>query len=661
MTELRVKVAVPAPFAYALDYLAGTHPILPGCRVLVPLGSREVMGIALTPPTESADDSLKCRAVVACLDSAPFLPAAIVELCVWASSYYHFPLGQVFAAAIPAVLRTKRSARKCPLPSVGQAPASRLSPFLTVEQVAAIDHLDRLETGFNVSLVDGVTGSGKTEIYLQRTAAALDRGGQVLVLVPEIGLTPQLEERFRARFGPIVGGYHSGLGQAARRDNWLQAAAGQSKVLIGTRSAVFVPMPDLSLIVIDEEHDASFKQQEGFRYSARDLAIRRAQKAGIPVILGSATPSLESLHNARLGRYHALRLQARVHTPTPPQARLIDCRGQTLRDGLTPALLDACRRHLGLGGQILLFVNRRGYAPALLCHDCGWVASCPHCDARLTLHRSRGRLICHHCTSETSVPLRCVQCGGATLIPVGQGTERLEQAMREHFPGVRTECFDSDRMAKSGEWQRLLGEVRSGAIRILVGTQMLAKGHDFPGLSLVGVADADHALFSADFRAIERLGQLLTQVSGRAGRGTTEGEVLIQTHQPDHSHLQQWIRGGYPALAQALLDERGKMALPPYRYLALLRADAIEPSAALNFLRSVSQSIPARDVDVDVMGPSPAPMERRANRYRAQLLLRSSSRARLQAVLADLVPRLDLIPKSRQLRWSVDVDPVDLY
>ncbi|MGQ0502567.1 MAG: replication restart helicase PriA [Panacagrimonas sp.] len=659
MTELRVKVAVPAPFAHALDYLAGTLPILPGCRVLVPLGSRVVTGIALTSPEAVADDSLKCRPVSACLDSEPFLPPAILELCVWASGYYHFPLGQVFAAAIPAILRAKRAARKGPAPSVDPAPASRAPPVLTEEQQAAIDGLDHPEAGFKVSLIDGVTGSGKTEIYLQRTARALDRGGQVLVLVPEIGLTPQLEERFRARFGPIVGGYHSGLREAARRDNWLLAAAGQSRVLIGTRSAVFVPMPDLSLIVIDEEHDASFKQQEGFRYSARDVAIRRAQKAGIPVILGSATPSLESLSNASLGRYHSVRLNARVHSPAPPQPRLIDCRGQTLQDGLTPALLDACRRHLDMGGQILLFINRRGYAPALLCHDCGWVASCPHCDARMTLHRSRRRLSCHHCASETSVPLRCAQCSGTALIPVGQGTERLEQAMREHFPEVRTECFDSDRMAKAGEWQRLLADVRSGAIRILVGTQMLAKGHDFSGLSLVGVADADHALFSADFRAVERLGQLLTQVSGRAGRGTAQGEVLIQTHQPDHPHLQQWLRGGYPALASALLDERRQTALPPFRYLALIRADAIEPGAALDFLRTISRSIPADDLDV--MGPSPAPMERRANRHRAQLLLRSSSRARLQAVLASLIPRLDSNPGNRRLRWSVDVDPVDLY
>ncbi|MGQ0698307.1 MAG: replication restart helicase PriA [Panacagrimonas sp.] len=660
--ELRVQVAVPAPLFFPLAYLAEALPIAPGCRVQVPLGRRQVVGIALTAPAPTSDISLKCRPVTACLDTEPFLPTSILQLCTWAAAYYHHPIGEVFAAAIPANLRAARPirSRATAAPAVSAPAGQARAPNLTPEQVAVIDHLSRLPTGFNVSLIEGVTGSGKTEVYLRRVAAVLDAGDQALILTPEIGLTPQLVERFRARFGAAtVGVLHSGLTARARRETWLATAAGDCRVLIGTRSAVFVPMPKLALIVIDEEHDASFKQQDGFHYSARDLAIRRAQQAGAAVILGSATPSLESLHNVQRGRYHGFHLRHRVQTRRLPQVKLVDCRGLKLQHGLAPALIEASQRHLDAFGQVLMFVNRRGYAPALLCHDCGWVAPCPHCDARLALHRARGQLICHHCGSQTHIPVRCGQCSGTTLIPVGQGTERLESALRERFPDVRLERFDSDRAGKAGEWERLLEDIRSGSIRVLVGTQMLAKGHDFPGLSLVGVVDADHALFSTDFRAIERMGQLLTQVSGRAGRGDLDGEVLVQTHQPDHPHLQRWLRDGYAGLAQSLLDERRRTSLPPYVHLALIRADSLDRDAPLAFLRTVAAQIDTGGIEV--LGPSPAPMERRANRHRAQLLLRSRSRTRLQALLTRLVPEIDRLPGARKLRWSVDVDPADLY
>lgn len=663
MTERRVKVAVPAPFFHALDYLAEGDEIRPGCRVQVPLGRRQVVGIALTPPTRTVADGLKCRPVTACLDTDPLLPPELLALCQWAADYFHHPVGEVFAAAVPASLRKPPGKRKS-RPKTLDATANRgwvasRGPAPSAEQDQVLAEIAAAASGFAVNLLQGVTGSGKTEIYLHRVAAVLDAGGQALVLAPEIGLTPQLAERFRERFGACVEVFHSGLSDRARSDAWIAARNGVSRVLIGTRSAVFVPMPDLALIVVDEEHDASFKQQEGFRYSARDLAIVRARQAGIPVILGSATPALESLHNAQLGRYRHFELRERTGARTMPAIRVLDVRRVPLVHGLSPTLLDAAQRHLDAQGQVLMFVNRRGYAPALLCHDCGWVAPCPHCDARLTLHRARGRLVCHHCASETRVPLRCGQCAGTELIPVGQGTERIEDALRERFPGARIERLDSDRVARAGELERLLADIRSGAINILVGTQMLAKGHDFERLSLVGVVATDQALFSADFRAIERMGQLLTQVSGRAGRGTTPGEVIVQTHEPGHPHLQRWLKDGYEGLASALMEERRAAGLPPFRHLALLRADALNAGAALDFLRAIAGLFAQESIEV--LGPIPAPMERRANRHRAQLLLRSRSRARLQKVLGAVIPTLHQQPGARRVRWSIDVDPVDLY
>lgn len=664
MMDQRVRVAVPAPFFHALDYLSGTLDIRPGCRVQVPLGRRQVVGIALSAPTTpDAPDGINCRPVVACLDEQPLLPKAILDLCTWAAAYYQHPIGEVFAAALPASLRKPKASRR---KAAAARPATRAAktdrsppPALTADQRAALAGLSESRETFSVSLLEGVTGSGKTEVYLRRVEAALAAGGQALVLTPEIGLTPQLVDSFRERFGAAVGVFHSGLGEKARKDAWLAAQSGASQVLIGTRSAVFVPMPRLALVVVDEEHDASFKQQEGFRYSARDVAIIRAQRARVPVILGSATPSLETLHNARQGRYRHFELRARARAQTMPHLRMIDTRGVSMIHGLAPALLEATQRHLDADGQVLMFVNQRGYAPALLCHDCGWTAPCPHCDTRLTLHRARGRLICHHCASETRLPTRCANCGSSTLVPVGQGTERVEDALREQFPDARVERMDSDRARKVGELDRLFGDVRSRAIQILVGTQMLAKGHDFEGLSLVGVVATDQALYSADFRAVERMAQLLTQVSGRAGRGLTPGEVIVQTREPAHPQLQAWLREGYKGLAHTLLDERRAASLPPFAHLALLRADALDAGTALGFLRRVAEQFQA--AAIEVMGPVPAPMERRANRYRAQLLLRSRNRTELQRALAEQIPTIDRLPGARKLRWSVDVDPVDLY
>ncbi|MDR3419551.1 MAG: primosomal protein N' [Nevskia sp.] len=533
-------------------------------------------------------------------------------------------------------------------------------PPLSAEQAAVLHELQSLPEGYTATLLEGVTGSGKTEIYLRLTAQALERGRQVLVLAPEIGLTPQLAERFERRFGARVASYHSGLSDAERARTWMRARAGELDVVVGTRSAVFVPLARPGLIVVDEEHDGSYKQQEGLRYSARDLALIRAQRLKVPALLGSATPALESLHNAATGRYRHLRLRQRVFAAAGPRIGVVDMRAQPLQHGLSRPLLEAVERHLAAGGQALLFLNRRGYAPALLCHDCGWVAPCPHCDARMVLHRGRPRLLCHHCGHVTPVPLTCPDCDGSELVPVGQGTERIEDALRLRFPGQRVERFDSDRLGRAGELQRLLDDVRSGAIRILVGTQVLAKGHDFAGLSFAGVLDVDQALYGSDFRAMERMGQQLTQVAGRVGRAGQPGEVLLQTHQPQHPMLRVLIERGYPAFAEALLRERRDFGLPPFAHLALLRAEAPQEGEAMHFLQEARQALPEA-TGVEALGPAPAGMQRRAGHFRAQLMLRSTSRAALHRALDSWITRLEALPAGRRLRWSIDVDPGDLF
>jgi primosomal protein N' (replication factor Y) len=715
---------VPAPVYTCFDYLSDVPDIDPGTRVRVRFGKREILGVTVGPARAISAEELnrldRFKPILERLDPEPLLSADALGLCQWTADYYQHPLGEVIATALPAQLRQIRrlpqsempwlhiteggrialetlparsrqlrsllaqlvaepalrsdialpaavfrrareagwiEQRAAPDPARPPSPA-HAPPGLSEEQSAALEHLAE-GRGFGVTLIEGVTGSGKTEIYLRRTADALAAGGQVLVLTPEIGLTPQLIERFRERFGTGVLAYHSALSEGDRGRAWLEGRSGRSGVVIGTRSAVFLPLPKLALVVIDEEHDTSFKQQDGLRYSARDVAIKRAQNAGVPVILGSATPSLETLHNAAQRRYGHLHLRQRINARPSPRLGVVDLRGQRLFHGLSQTLLDASDRHLAAGGQVLMFVNRRGYAPVLLCHACGWSASCTHCDARLTLHRARNRLICHHCGAVQGLPPHCPSCASATLIPVGQGTERLEDALRERYPGLRIERFDSDRAPRKGELEHLLRETREGRVHVLVGTQMLAKGHDFAGLSLVGIVTADQALYSGDFRALERMGQLVTQVAGRAGRGDRPGEVILQTHEPTHVHLQALVDGGYARLSAALLRERRSAGLPPYSHLALLRAEAAGETEPMEFLRAAAKLIDSNAVQV--MGPIPAPMERRAGRVRAQLLLQSTRRPALQALLHGLVRKIEGLPKARRVRWSVDVDPVDLF
>ena len=533
------------------------------------------------------------------------------------------------------------------------------SLYLNSAQQTAAGEIAQAMGSYRAFLLDGVTGSGKTEVYLEAIATAVGSGLQALVLLPEINLTPQTLARFRARFGTVAA-FHSGLSEGERLATWLGARDGRLKVIVGTRSAAWLPLRSPGLIVVDEEHDASFKQHEGFRYSARDLAVVRAQRARVPVVLGSATPSLESLHNAAQQRYVHLHLPERAGTARHPTMKLLDVRSRPMREGLSDLLLDAARRHLDADGQVLLFLNRRGYAPTFLCHDCGTPEACKRCDARMTLH-GRSRLVCHHCGAERPVPAKCGHCGSQAFGAVGQGTERIEAALSELFPDAGVARVDRDSTRRKGSMEKLLEEVQRGERRILVGTQMLAKGHDFPNVTLVGVLDADQGLFSADFRAAERMAQLIIQVAGRAGRADKPGEVLIQTHQPDHPLLQHLVREGYGSFAEAALAERRLAGLPPYAALALLRAESPAPAPPAAFLEAARERLAQRrGAQVSLLGPAPAPMEKRAGRYRANLLLQASQRAPLQNLLAATLPELDALKQARKVRWSIDVDPVNL-
>jgi primosomal protein N' (replication factor Y) len=534
---------------------------------------------------------------------------------------------------------------------------------LNAEQAIAHEAIAASLGTFGVFVLHGITGSGKTEVYLAAMVEALQRGLQVLVLVPEIALTPQWVARFVTRFAAAdVVVLHSGLTARAREKAWAAAQSGRAKVVLGTRSAVLTPMPHLGLLVIDEEHDPSYKQQEGLRYQARDVALVRAQQRGIPVVLGSATPSLESLAKVAQGRYACLRLTRRAGGARLPRVDVLDMRRRAVQDGLSAPLLERIRVHLLAGGQVLLFLNRRGFAPALVCHDCGEVAQCLQCSAPMTVHRARGRLVCHHCGAERAVPRACSACGSTNLDMPGQGTERLEMALRGLFPEFALERIDRDTTRRKGELEAKLARAHSGEARILLGTQMLSKGHDFPGVTLAAVLDADSGLMSSDFRAPERLVQLIVQVAGRAGRAQREAdaEVVIQTHQPEHPLLQALLHGGFDRCADILMRERKLAELPPFAHLALLRAEAKDGARVLVFLQRCALFLRGFNADLRVMGPAPAPLEMRAGRMRFQLLLMSVQRVTLHEALRQMSVDLPSWPERRGVLWSLDVDPQDM-
>jgi primosomal protein N' (replication factor Y) len=531
-------------------------------------------------------------------------------------------------------------------------------PQLTAEQHAAVSAIQSATGGFSCHLLDGVTGSGKTEVYLRLLEPVLREGNQALVLVPEIGLTPQLIRRFQRRLGlsPVV--LHSGLSEGERLSAWEATRAGRAQLLIGTRSALFTPMPRLALLVLDEEHDASFKQQDGFRYSARDVAVKRAAGLGIPVVLGSATPSLESLNNAAAGRYRHHRLRQRATRASLPTWQVLDMRQQTSVNGLAGAALDAIDESLQRGEQAMVFLNRRGYAPLLLCGQCGWHGRCDRCESNMTWHRSERHLSCHHCGNQKPVPRFCPDCRADDLRGIGEGTQQLEAALRERFPETLVWRFDRDSTRGKGVMEGQIEQVRSGEPCIMVGTQMLAKGHHFPAVTRVVVVNADQALYSADFRALERLGQTLLQVAGRAGRADKPGQVLLQTYEPHSQALQLLVTRGYEDYASWLLEDRRLAGLPPFACQAQLRAEAAGKDDVLGFLESAAQVFPQGSSSL--FGPVPALMEKVAGRYRMYLLAQAAQRAELHRQLDAWLEKLKALPAARKVRWAVDVDPQDL-
>ncbi|MCP5419540.1 MAG: primosomal protein N' [Gammaproteobacteria bacterium] len=545
-------------------------------------------------------------------------------------------------------------------PSIDRVCEAPLS--LNLDQREAVAAIDQALDGFQAFLLDGVTGSGKTEVYLRIVQTVLARGRQALILVPEIGLTPQLLARFQERLNVRLAVLHSALSNKERLVAWQLARNGSAAVVIGTRSAVFTPLCNPGVIIIDEEHDTSFKQQEGFRYHARDLAIVRARQASVPIVLGSATPALESLYNVHNGRYRHLRLPSRVGSSQEPSIEVLDVRHQTLDEGLSTPLIERLQAHLAQpDGQVMLFLNRRGFAPTLICHECGWLSQCRRCDAHLTVHWKKRRMICHHCGLEQSIEVSCPACGSVDLRALGQGTERIEQALKRVFPDLGIARIDRDSTRRKGSLQQLLNDIQQGQRRILIGTQMLAKGHHFPNVTLVGIVDGDQGLFGADFRAGERMAQLIVQVAGRAGRADKLGSVVIQTHHPQHPLLRVLISEGYAAFATAALGERRQALLPPYTWQALLRAEAVSREAPHAFLDEARQLAATLADGIELYGPVPAPMERRAGRYRSQLLVQTDQRGRLHRFLDQWVGRLVTLKATRKVRWSLDVDPQDLF
>jgi primosomal protein N' (replication factor Y) len=704
-------VALDVPLPGLFDYRCD-EPAEPGLRVIVPFGRRKLVGVVVECPAQPAIDPAQAKPVEQVLRDLPSFAPDWMRLARFAAEYYQRPLGEVMLPVLPPPLRkpsayqgkrsgegpvARRDARKArksggmeaedanaPGTNISETNASSTdeadalpgatgAPRLNDDQQAAVDAIAALQ-GFQPVLLHGVTGSGKTEVYLHAAQKVLAAGRQVLLMVPEINLTPQLEGALRARFEPLIGAdglavLHSGLAEGERVEAWASAQRGRARLLLGTRMAIFAPMPELGLIVVDEEHDASYKQQEGLRYSARDLAVWRAHDLGVPVVLGSATPSLESWHHAERGRYLKLTLPNRTRAGELPTVRLVNTRRLAMQQGLAPQLIEAIGERLARGEQSLVFLNRRGYAPVLHCGSCGWVSNCPRCSAFTVLHRAEGarsayRLHCHHCGYQAPVPRACPECGDQDLEPMGRGTQRVEEHLAELFPQARIARIDADSTRRKGSAQALFAAVHAGEVDILVGTQMVSKGHDFTRLGLVGVLNADAMLFAHDFRAPERLFAQLMQVAGRAGRHTAHGEVLIQTGYPEQPVYQALVRHDYEGFARYTLQEREATGLPPFAYQALLTAEARELAQALAFLQRArdvadQQGLPGLDA-VTRYDPVPLRVVRVAHVERAQLLVESTSRPVLQAFLAAWTAWLPRLAGEMRIRWQLEVDPLEI-
>lgn len=721
-----LRIAAPVPIRKLFDYLSLPNQTPPpiGSRVKISFGNRSLIGVVLDHPETSNYPIEKLRPIEEILDHIPLLPEKTLSLLKWASEYYHYPLGEAIAQALPKFLRigkalqsyqehhwtltpeghaaliNPKTEQRAPtrfallsLLSNGSTSEENLlasnikrttlrdsekkafikrapkqskenntllleAPLpLSKEQQKALSNI-QLES-YHCTLLEGVTGSGKTEIYLRLAEQWLKQRKQVLILVPEIGLTPQTLKRFQSRFRCTIAHLHSGLSDGERAKHWLQCSDAQAQILIGTRSSVFTPMPNLGGIIIDEEHDNSYKQQDSFRYSARDLAIYRAQQENTPIILGSATPSIETLFSAETGRFQLQQLLQRPNGSSPPQLELINLNHSPVAEGISSPLTKSISQTLSANQQVLLFINRRGYAPAIRCDDCGWIAECQHCSAKMTLHNRPRHLQCHHCENRQPLPKQCPSCNSKKITPIGQGTEKQEEQLEKLFPNVPVIRIDRDSTARKGSMAQLCKQINQGDPCIIIGTQMLAKGHHFPKVTLVGILDIDSSLFSGDFRAAERSGQLITQVQGRSGRSELPGRVILQTNFPEHPFIRCLQEKNYRALCELVNKERQLASMPPYSYIASIRCSATSPQPAQTLLAAARHNIQILP-DITLMGPWPCLMEKRQGRFRFEIVIKSISRASLHQQLFLIEQFFEQQKYSRDVRWHIDVDPQDM-
>ncbi len=678
-----LQIAVLGPVWGLFDYLApvplNTGALCPGLRVQVPFGKKSAVttGVIVHIGSSSNCPQDKLKRVIAVLDTEPVLPHALFRLCEWLSRYYHCPPGEAWNLFLPKRLRVgkanewpKRAGKKNGKTDGNETALTPQAAALTLNdsQISAIHSLTQSLGKFQAFLLEGVTGSGKTEVYLQMIAAVVQKGQQALILVPEIALTPQTLHRFETRFACPLAVLHSGVSEGTRFYHWKMAAEGLAPIVIGTRSAAFVPLKNPGLFIVDEEHDLSFKQQTGVRYAARDVLLMRASLEKCPIVLGSATPSLESLYNVQQEKYTRLSLPTRAGHAQAPTIRCINPRNQKTIAGISETLKRKITEHLNQHRQVLLFLNRRGYATLLFCQSCAWKAQCKRCDAHLVYHHKKNHLKCHHCLSTHQLPLACPDCHAAPLKPLGIGTEKVETTLSEWFPDYPIVRIDRDVIQHPEALQTALTQVHTGAPLIILGTQMISKGHHFKKVTLVGIIDIDSAFFSADFRSQERLGQLIMQVGGRAGRAEHAGEVLLQTHFPEHPLLNTLLQSGYAAFAKALLAERALMTLPPFSHQILWQAESPRPQRALDFLMWIvdknkqliaSRALPACD-DLQLLGPIPALMEKKIGHYRAHLLIQTQNRQNLHTWTRALLAAVQASRIKTTVRWSLNTDPQEI-
>ncbi|MGQ8367009.1 primosomal protein N' [Glaciecola sp. 1036] len=723
-----VSVAVPVPLAKPFDYMVPTlpedTPLSSGVRVLVPFGSKTLVGVCLeSPRTVEEADNEKYKYLKKVLDRVPSVDAHQMQLAKWLSDYYLHPIGEVLNSILPVRLRknvelteyqqemlSAENAEQAEIDKLSASPkqaklftllqqsalplaqikasfsdaviknlkekhlitawqkeAARINwqqkilldkkHHANVEQSLAISSINE-SSGFNCFLLEGVTGSGKTEVYLQVIEEVILHGGQVLILVPEIGLTPQTVARFEKRFGPVVASIHSGLTDVQRLSVWHQARRGDVGIVIGTRSSVLLPMHRLAMIIVDEEHDESFKQQDGLRYHARDLAVYRAKISNIPLIMGSATPSLESLQNALSKKYRHLHLHQRAGHASMPTQHLLNISGVSLQAGLAEGLINKIETQLAQGNQVLLFVNRRGFAPSLLCHHCGHVVTCAGCDYPYTVHRTANNLQCHRCGEHKAMRYKCASCGSSDLSTDGLGTEQLEAFLTQRFPEYSCVRIDSDSTRSKQRLAEMLDKINKNKHQILIGTQILSKGHHFPNVTLAIVVNIDTLLFSADFRAPEKMGQLITQLSGRAGRANKPGEVWLQTHQPQHPLLQDMVQNGYGDFARTMLQERKSANLPPFSFQVLLRAEHLDQEKVLTFL-DYAVAMLGQFKQAKIIGPLPCLIEKKQGRFRFQVVVQSQSRQYILSCMQQVMRELQGHKLSSRIRWHLDMQPQD--